>query len=105
LLIRAEALAHLNDISGAQADLNAVRIRAGLPGTNADDQQSLLLAIQSERWSELFTEYGHRWLDLKRTGKAIELVGNGITTNDLLYPLPADEFIKNPYIGEQNIGY
>jgi hypothetical protein len=104
-LIRAEARANLNDVPGAQADLDSVRLRAGLPITMANDKLSLLSAIESERWSELFTEYGHRWLDLKRTGRAIEVLGNGITKNELLYPLPAAEFIRNPRLGEQNPGY
>jgi hypothetical protein len=102
LLIRAEARVYLGNILGAQSDINLVRSRAGLSNTNAGNQKDLLLAIESERWSELFTEYGHRWLDLKRTGRAIEVLQNGITENDLLYPLPAVEFIKNPNLGEQN---
>jgi len=104
-LIRAEARAHLNDVPGSQSDLDAIRTRAGLAGTGAGDQQSLLMAVESERLSELFVEYGHRWLDLKRTGRAVSVLGNGITVDDLLYPIPASEFIKNPHLGEQNHGY
>jgi len=104
-LIRAESRAHLDDVPGSQSDLDAIRTRAGLAGTTAGDEQSLLLAIESERWSELFVEYGHRWLDLKRTGRAVSVLGNGITTDDLLYPIPAAEFIKNPNLGLQNHGY
>jgi hypothetical protein len=104
-LIRAEARAKRNNVAGAQADLDTIRTRAGLPGTTASDPEALLLAIESDRWSELFTEYGHRWLDLKRTGKAVAILGNGITVDDLLYPLPAAEFTKNPHLGDQNTGY
>jgi hypothetical protein len=68
-LIRAEARAEQNNVSGAQADLNAVRTRAGLGYTTATDQASLLNAIAHERQVELFTEGGNRFFDLKRTGK------------------------------------
>jgi len=104
-LIRAEARANLDNLSGAQADLNEIRARAGLGDTHAADQPGLLLAIENERYSELFTEYGHRWLDLKRTGRALSVLGNGITENDLLYPIPFAEFQKNPNLGLQNNGY
>ena len=89
----------------AQADLNEIRARAGLQDTHAADQASLLLAIENERYSEFFTEYGHRWLDLKRTGRALAVLGNGITANDLLYPIPFSEFQRNPNLGLQNDGY
>lgn len=65
-LIRAEARANLNDLDGSKSDLNAVRNRAGLSATIATDKTSLLDAIIQERRLELFSEYGHRWMDLKR---------------------------------------
>jgi hypothetical protein len=73
-LIRAEARAQLNNISGAAADLNIIRVRAGLSPTTSNDQPSLLAAILKERRLELFSEWGHRWFDLKRTGKVDELM-------------------------------
>ena len=66
-LVRAEAEAQLNQFSAATMDLNAIRLRAGLAGTGATTQSNLLSAIAHERQVELFTEWGHRWLDLKRT--------------------------------------
>jgi hypothetical protein len=107
-LIRAEARANVGKLVGANSassDVNTIRSRAGLPGISVNDKESILLAIENERWSELFTEYGHRWLDLKRTNRAITVLGNGITQNDLLYPVPLSEFQKNPNLGEQNPGY
>ena len=67
-LLRAEARAMQGNIAGAQADLNAVRARAGLAATTASDQASLLAAIMHERRVELFTEGGNRFFDLKRWG-------------------------------------
>jgi starch-binding outer membrane protein, SusD/RagB family len=109
-LIRAEARAHLGDILGAQEDLNVIRSRAGLSNTLASDETSLLAAIEQERKVELFTEYGHRWFDLKRTNKADAVLSaiKGATwqSTDQLYPIPAREIAKSPSLqGHQNPGY
>jgi len=61
-LIRAEARAQQNNISGAQADISTIRNRAGLANTTANDKASALLAIEQERRIELNCEWGHRWL-------------------------------------------
>lgn len=110
-LIRAEARAQLNNIPGAQADLNAIRTRAGLGNTIANDKSSLLAAILKERQVELFTEFGHRWLDLKRTNTintvmAIAAPQKGTTWNPnwQLYPLPFTDIQRNPNL-VQNPGY
>ncbi len=65
-LIRAEAGAQQNNLDGALSDLNAIRNRANLPNSVAITKEDILMAIVKERRMELFTEYGHRWLDLKR---------------------------------------
>jgi starch-binding outer membrane protein, SusD/RagB family len=67
-LIRAEARAQQNNLTGALADLDAIRARAGLPASTALSQADVLAAIQRERRVELFVEDGHRFLDLRRTG-------------------------------------
>ncbi|MFV8339529.1 RagB/SusD family nutrient uptake outer membrane protein [Flavobacterium sp. LB3P21] len=107
-LIRAEAYAHLGNISGAQDDLNKIRTRAGLPSTTADAQESLLTAIAQERRMELFTEQGHRWFDLKRTGKATEVLSAikpGWQNTQVLLPLPQTELLLNNNLQPQNPGY
>ena len=110
-LIRAEARAQQNKLALAIADVDAIRARAGLtliantnPGISKPD---LLDAIMQERRVELFTEWGHRWFDLKRTGNAVSVLGGikpGFSSNDLLYPIPVSELNKNPFL-EQNPGY
>ena len=78
-LIRAEAEAQLGNGNGVINDLNMIRTRAGLAGyAGATDKASLLTAILHERQVELFTELGHRWLDLKRTGN-IDAVMQSVT--------------------------
>ncbi|MES2329923.1 MAG: RagB/SusD family nutrient uptake outer membrane protein [Bacteroidota bacterium] len=112
-LIRAEARAQQNNISGAQSDVNAIRTRAGLTNTTASTQPALLTAILHERQVELFTEFGHRWLDLKRTNN-INAVMTVVTSQKAngaawqsyqqLYPISLDEIQKDPNL-VQNPGY
>jgi hypothetical protein len=107
-LIRSEARARLNNVAGSQQDLNKIRNRAGLPDTPADDQPSLLLAIEKERQTELFCEWGHRWFDLKRTGRANAVLssykGTSWQPEDVLYPIPLNELETNVFL-TQNLGY
>jgi starch-binding outer membrane protein, SusD/RagB family len=114
-LIRAEARAQQGDLAGATADLNAIRVRAGLPlYSGGTDQASLLSAILHERQVELFTEWGQRWFDLKRL-RAIDSVmgspggvcqskGGVWNSNSALYPIPETEILNDPNLG-QNQGY
>ncbi|TDH27045.1 RagB/SusD family nutrient uptake outer membrane protein [Segetibacter sp. 3557_3] len=108
-LIRAEARAQQNNLSGAKADIEMVRTRAGLGGLPATvTQQQLLLAIEQERKVELFGEWGHRWLDLKRTDRANAVIGGIKSTTwnptDVLYPIPEPQRLVNPNL-TQNPGY
>lgn len=118
-LIRAEARAQRGNLTGANSaasDLNTVRGRAGLGGTTAVTLPQMLAAIEHERQVELFTEYGHRWLDLKRMPgftdpsktRADEVLapvkGANWQPTDVLYPIPQVEYNINPKLG-QNAGY
>lgn len=107
-LIRSEARAHLENIPGAQDDLNRIRNRAGLGNTTATNVNALLEAILQERRVELFTEHGHRWFDLKRMGKAAEVLApikTGWRNTDILLPIPVVELQLNPNLLPQNDGY
>lgn len=108
-LIRAEAAAHLGNGSDALADVNVVRARAGLGASTADpsDQAAVLTAVLHERQVELFTEWGNRWFDLKRTGTATAVLGSektGWQPYAALYPVPYTEMQLNPLL-KQNPGY
>lgn len=106
-LIKAEAEAQLNDVADAQADLNVVRTRAGLPNTTASTQETLLTAILNERKVEFFGEYGYRWFDLIRSGEADVVLGALKTTWSVtatLMPIPQSEIQLNPNL-TQNPGY
>ncbi|PWV47066.1 RagB/SusD family nutrient uptake outer membrane protein [Chitinophaga sp. S165] len=107
-LVRAEAYAHLGLIDSALADLNIIRERASTPPFDAISVDSILNAIYMERQVELFSEWGHRWFDLKRTLRADEVLNDlkfpGWNTLDTLYPIPQSEIALNPHL-TQNVGY
>jgi hypothetical protein len=94
-----------------------------LPNPLPDIDMSLtkleaLKALENERRLELFTEWGHRWFDLKRSPgfvnasrtRADEILtivkGNNWQATDQLYPIPMEEINRNPNLrGHQNPGY
>lgn len=110
-LIRAEARAKLNKLVGensAESDVNTIRIRAGLPNTIASTQDELLNAIEEERRFELFTEWGHRFFDLKRNNRLTTILGvtkPNWNSADALLPIPQSEMLLNPNLKPQNPGY
>jgi hypothetical protein len=110
-LIRAEAESKLNDQTDAVNDLNTIRTRAGVDSLSASlGQQQVLAAIAQERRTELFSEWGHRWFDLIRTGQALNALApipyktGNINADQLLYPIPPNEIQADPNIA-QNPGY
>jgi hypothetical protein len=115
LLLKAEALNEQGDVAGASALVNQIRSRVSLPNTPANSQDAMRLAIEKERRLELAFE-GHRWYDLKRTGRAIEVMNNvkgpdgvtpigyNLTPNRLVWPIPQAELDKNSNL-VQNDGY
>lgn len=107
-LIRAEARLRLGNIEGAKQDLNAVRERAGLLPVESIDPVELETEILYERKVELFTEFGHRWFDLKRYNQAeavLAPIKNGWDESSYLLPIPETELSANPNLDPQNPGY
>lgn len=110
-LIRAEAEAQMDNVTDAADDLFKVRNRAGL-GKITGSKSVLLTALQQERRIELFSEWGNRWLDLKRTGNidavmtiATPFKGGGTwDTRHQLYPISSYELLNNRNL-VQNPGY
>ncbi|MEP6262848.1 MAG: RagB/SusD family nutrient uptake outer membrane protein [Gillisia sp.] len=107
-LIRAEARMNLGNIEGAITDINILRKRAGIELILAENLtgDELFQIIQDERRRELFSEWGHRWFDLKRTGRASEIFGSNPLwqDTDVRYPIPEQERMKNANL-TQNPGY
>lgn len=117
-LIRAEAraLKSNTDLNGARSDLNKIRNRAGLQdttGTGVDTPQEVFEAIQHEEGIE-FIEEGHRWYDLVRTGRAMNVLTNIDRTNSdpvsltdpgrMVFPIPSRDIDANDNL-EQNDAY
>ena len=118
LLMYAESL----NEAGYQANgpaleyLNQIRTRAGLAKLTASDvptQQAFRLAVEKERRVELAFE-GHRWFDLVRTGRAIEVLNSKkdqinlvttLTQNNLVFPIPQRQIDINKEKMQQNTGY
>jgi hypothetical protein len=128
-LIRAEArMEQPGKLEAGIADLNVIRRRAfGFPlAVPAVSDLSLilskkdaLLALENERRLELFTEWGHRWLDLKRwrgidnpaISRADEVMPAAVmakdgtwNTNMQYYPVPRMDIQNNSNLS-QNAGY
>lgn len=107
-LIRSEARARQSKFPEANADLNSIRQRAGLPALSVTEKDELLTRIARERRLELFGECGDRWLDLRRTGKIDEILqprkGVNWASTDAVYPIPLNEMLRHPGMN-QNAGY
>ncbi|MCB9284560.1 MAG: RagB/SusD family nutrient uptake outer membrane protein [Lewinellaceae bacterium] len=114
LLLKAEALNELGQTSDAGDLVDQIRGRVNLPGTSAANQADMRLVIEKERRLELAFE-GHRWYDLRRTGRAIEVMNNAkgamgenlgynVTPERLFWPIPQAELDKNSKL-TQNAGY
>lgn len=116
LLLLAECLVEQGRAGDAAPYVNQVRARAGLPAVTTINAE----VVANERRHELAFE-NHRWYDLLRTGKAIEVMtayGKYIKTIDtelpertyqikpeyLLYPIPYNELQLNDQL-KQNPGY
>ena len=111
MLMYAEALNEVNGAPTAEAYemINAVRHRAGLDKLADNlDKNEFEFAMEHERQVELFTEWGHRWLDLKRTNRADAVLGPIKAPNwqptDMLYPIPQTQIANDPNV-HQNPGY
>lgn len=113
-LIRAEARAMQDQTELAADDVDVIRLRAGLE--KLPDNLSRLQCldfIMQERRVELFVEWGHRWLDLKRTGRVNTVMpavcqakGGTWSPNWALYPIPQVQLVNDPAMAnDQNEGY
>ena len=104
-LIKAEAEANMPTavISNIQSALNEIRHRANLGDTDAATISELLLAIEQERRLEFAFE-GHRWFDLVRTNRAVDVLPGVTKATQMLFPIPLSELNTNSLM-TQNTGY
>ncbi|GEN73752.1 RagB/SusD family nutrient uptake outer membrane protein [Chryseobacterium lathyri] len=107
-LILAEAENEMGNVAQSKIYLNVIRSKAGLQGDGSSSQTQLRLAILDERRHELFTEFGHRFFDLKRN----ELLDQKMLPEKPHWktyfknlPLPEQEILINQNLKPQNEGY
>jgi hypothetical protein len=110
LLMEAEALNELNQTTAAEAPLNLVRERAGLPDVTGLSKDDMRAKILHERRMELAFE-GDRWFDLIRLNNGqygldfLHSIGKvNATSKHLLLPIPQKERDANVNL-TQNPGY
>src|SRR5699024_6274825 len=100
-LIRAEAYAKSGSSQLALDDLNRIRSRAGLVGWTMADITDIEQVVLDERRRELFSEWGHRWMDLRRFGIIDEVLGQKKPTwqpHAKLLPIPEQDILRNPFL-------
>ncbi|MCS6991333.1 MAG: RagB/SusD family nutrient uptake outer membrane protein [Chitinophagales bacterium] len=92
ILLSAEAKIHLGDLSGAIADLNIIRVAAGLaPYSGPSDPESLINEMLKQRRYSLFGE-GHRWVDMRRYNRLDQIQTDNPDEDVWRYfPIPASE--------------
>ncbi len=95
LLLNAEA--RVNKGLSGDAPFNLVRTRAAMPSITGVTLQQ----IWDERDIELALEWGERYYDLTRTGRAGILTG--YTEEKRFYPIPLDELDMNPNLAQPAI--
>ena len=106
-LTRAEAraLKAVPDLTGALADLNVIRSRAGLPSSTTSVAATLVTEILADRYWE-FAHEGHAFFDFKRTNRLSTLTGfTGLNTFRALYPTPQREILNSAGKIKQVTGY
>lgn len=105
--IMAEALGRQNRINEALNYLNLTRVRAGLQPLENLSAEVFFEELLSEKRREFFTEFGHRFFDLKRLEKLNELASTKPNWSDYkkVWPIPQKELLLNPNLSPQNEGY
>jgi hypothetical protein len=105
--IKAEALARQNRFDDALPYLNATRVRAGLTAITSLSGEAFFNELLAEKRREFFTEFGLRFLDLKRLGRLNDLSAVKPNWEDYMqvWPLPLSEMLLNPNLAPQNTGY
>lgn len=105
--ILAEVLAKQNRPDEALPYLNVTRERAGLDALTNLSTEDCITELLAEKRREFFTEFGHRFFDLKRLGRLDELNNMKPNWEDFKarWPLPQNELLLNDNLYPQNEGY
>ena len=104
ILLYAEALNENGNTAAALTQLNRIRSRAGLADSSVTSQADVRQAIHDERRLELAFE-GHRWFDLVRTNTVNAEMGETVSSNYHVFPIPTSEVRSTNGVITQNTGY
>ncbi len=103
VLILAEVAARSGDFDTAEMWINQVRTRAGLDDIEDMDDSNYLDYILQERYVELAMEGGFRLWDLRRTDRAVEVLGDaGYDPCDAVWPYPQSNIDTNTALEQNN---
>jgi hypothetical protein len=107
LLLNAEAANELGQTTKALASVNQVRTRAGLTALSGLSQDAMRQSIWKERRVELALEYGDRFFDLVRQGRAATVLKNRgfVTGKNEVFPIPLSQIQLSGGKLTQNPGY
>ena len=105
--IMAESLIKQNRYDEALPYLNATRERAGLTALTSLSDDDFIAELLAEKRREFFTEFGHRFFDLKRLEQLNKLLDTKPNWEDYksVWPLPQNELLLNVNLYPQNTGY
>jgi hypothetical protein len=105
ILIKAEALFYTNDVAGAVRELNVVRQKSGgLPAySGLPNETTFVNELLYERRYSLLFEGGHRWIDLRRFGKALPLDNPDTDVANVRFPIPLPECNARPDLQGTNL--
>lgn len=105
-LIAAEAEARAGNLTQADTFLNAIRQRAGLSDTTMTANDYLDIILSARRKELAFEMGGFRLLDLRRTDRAVSVLGQlgYISPKCDAWPYPQADMDANPNL-KQNTGY
>lgn len=106
-LIKAEALAQLDNFEQSKVALDKIRTRAGLQNSLALTIADLKEDIFAEWVRELVFENGSEWFAAIRFNKAMQLKPAITSVNQYILPIPEDELFGNATLNlsDQNPGY
>jgi hypothetical protein len=96
ILLRAEARYQTNDVAGALADINFIRVNSGglAPLAGFADLNAFVDELLYNRTYSLLFEAGHRWVDYRRYNRLAQLPKINTAINEKTFPyvmFPIDE--------------
>ncbi|QHC84624.1 hypothetical protein AS589_07400 [Empedobacter brevis] len=106
--LMAEAQINKENINAGIELINQIRERSGLSKINTiRNKEEAIDWLLEEKEKEFFSEFGHRFLDLKRNNRfnQLQLIKPNWKSFHNVLPLPQKELLLNPNLNPQNEGY